>query len=869
MRQSDARTDGAREDVWIPSACGMCYNQCGIVGHRVDGTLVKIEGNPRNPIGRGRLCARGLAGIQLLYDPHRVDHPLRRTNPEKGIGVDPGWEAIGWDEALDEIVGRLEKIRARDPRGLYFSGTVISLAPLMHALGTFLPAFGTPNAFVSDGHHCGNAEHILARTLHASVTTNPDVAHCDHLILFGCQAGLGTYYALTTMAQDVADARIRGMKLVVVDPFMGTAAEKADEWVPIKPGSDGALACAMLNLLLNEYRLFDADYLREHADGAYLLTDDGWYARDPESGKPLVWDQGGGCARPFDSAALAEPALEGSYIVDGQACRTVFTALAEQVARWSPEAAAEATSIPAETIRRMAREFGEAARIGSTIEIDGHVLPHRPAAALYFKGAHGHDNAWPTSLAIELLNEVVGASNVPGGLLGTNPVCFGHPETGHPRWQPGPDADGLLEAGALLYSDPYGRAPGWPPEPSGADLPNLRDLIGWPITTCFTPAALNDRENFSFDHRPEMLINYGSNLLMSVARPEVCTEAFRDAFVVCVSLHSDETAEALADIVLPDACYLERLDPLPNFARHHHPVGLGEWGHTIRQPIVAPLHERRHFSEVMHEMGRRLGLTEPINLLTNMLYGMTPPFALEADRHYAWEEVADRAYKSWFGETHGLHWFREHGVMTWPKQVEEVYWKPFVHARAPLYNEWVKRAGEQVAKIAAERGMKGVDTQGFLPLPDWRPCRAGRAREGYDLQAIYYRVPWHTFSMTYENPWLDEISRGEPYSYFICINTATARAKGIADGEPIAVHGADGGTIRGRARLTEGVHPEVVAVANNGGHWAKGMPFARGKGVFFNQLLPMDLEHTDLVSLSMDCDARVRVEKCTGPVAEA
>ncbi|MBW2390588.1 MAG: molybdopterin oxidoreductase, partial [Deltaproteobacteria bacterium] len=85
------------DDVWIPSACGMCYNQCGIRGHRLDGTLIKIEGNPENPIGRGKLCARGLAGIQLLYDPHRVNYPMRRTNPEKGIGVDPGWEKISWD----------------------------------------------------------------------------------------------------------------------------------------------------------------------------------------------------------------------------------------------------------------------------------------------------------------------------------------------------------------------------------------------------------------------------------------------------------------------------------------------------------------------------------------------------------------------------------------------------------------------------------------------------------------------------------------------------------------------------------------------------------------------------------------------------
>ena len=860
LSNTAAASNAIGDDTWIPSACGMCYNQCGIRGHRVDGTLIKIEGNPDNPIGRGRLCARGLAGIQLLYDPHRVNYPMRRTNSEKGIGVDPQWERISWDEALDDITERLTSIRENDPRGLYFSGTVICLAPLMHALGTFLPSFGSPNAFVSDGHHCGNAEHILARTLHASVTTNPDVEHCNYLLLFGCQAGLGTYYALTTMAQDVSDARVRGMKLVVVDPFLSSAAEKADEWVPIKPGSDGALACAMLNLLINEYRIFDADYLRDHSDGAYLLTEEGWYARDPETNHPLVWDIDAGKPRPFDAPDLGALALQGSYQVEGQTCRTVFQALGDQVAKWTPEAASEVTTIPPQQIRKIARDFGEAAEIGRTVEIDGQILPHRPAAALYFKGAHGHDNAWPTSMAIELLNEVVGASNVPGGLLGTSPVCDGHPDTGFPRWKPGADEDGLLEAGALLYSDPYGPAPGWPPPPTDSELPNLRDLIGWPITTCFTPAALNDKQNFSFEHKPEMLINYGSNLLMSVARPEVCTDAFKDTFVVSFNLHSDETAEALADILLPDASYMERLDPLPNFTRHHHPPGLGNWGHTIRQPLVEPLFERRHFTEVLLELGDRLGITEPMNLLTNNLFGLVAPHALEPDQHYSWKEIADHAYKGWFGDDHGREWFEANGVMSWPKKVEEVFWKPFVHARAPLYNEWLKRSGEQVEKIARDKGMDGIDTSGFFPLPDWRPCRAHRPREGYDLQAIYYRVPWHTFSMTYENPWLDEISRGERYSYFICINTATARKKGIEDGDAIEVEGADGGSIRGHARLTEGVHPEVLAVANNGGHWAKGMPFARGKGVFFNQLLPMDLEHTDLVSLSMDCDARVRVK---------
>src|SRR3990172_2272998 len=128
----------------------MCYNQCGILVHRINGTVVKIEGNPRSPFGMGRLCPRGLAGIQVLYDPHRLNRPLRRTNPEKGIGVDPRWEEIGWDEALDIIVGKLSKIRDEDPRKLFLCGTVVSLAPLTFAMGVFMPAFGSPNAFISD-----------------------------------------------------------------------------------------------------------------------------------------------------------------------------------------------------------------------------------------------------------------------------------------------------------------------------------------------------------------------------------------------------------------------------------------------------------------------------------------------------------------------------------------------------------------------------------------------------------------------------------------------------------------------------------------------------------------------------------------------
>src|SRR3990167_5225686 len=139
---------------WIPSACSMCYNSCGIMAHQVDGTLVKIEGNPNSPAGLGRLCPKGLSGIMTLYDPYRVKRPLKRSNPEKGIGVDPKWVEIDWAEALDTIAERLRMVRQEDPRKLIITGSVANVGPMLNSL-CFATAFGTPNWYPSGaGIHC-------------------------------------------------------------------------------------------------------------------------------------------------------------------------------------------------------------------------------------------------------------------------------------------------------------------------------------------------------------------------------------------------------------------------------------------------------------------------------------------------------------------------------------------------------------------------------------------------------------------------------------------------------------------------------------------------------------------------------------------
>ncbi|MBI1964253.1 MAG: molybdopterin-dependent oxidoreductase, partial [Candidatus Rokubacteria bacterium] len=406
MGAPNGQKPAVREDRWIPSACTICYGGCSILAHRVDGTVVKIEGNPASPVGNGHICAKGLAGIMILYDPNRLNVPLRRTNPVKGLGVDPGWKPISWEEALEEITVRMEKIRAEDPRQLMIQATT-TLAPSSLLFFTFGWAFGTPNMWVAGGGvHCGNGAHAVGGIMHASWSLVPDFKHCNYALYFGASKGHGAGHASTPNMELAADARARGMRMVVVDPLCNFAAAKANEWVPVRVGTDAALALAMANCLVNELGIWDAEYLTAKTNGPYLVRPDGTHARDAATGKPLVWVPAVGAPRPHDDPAAAGAALEGTYDVAGERCRTAFDLLREHLKSYPAERAERISGVPAATVRRLAQEFGAAARVGSTIVLDGVRLPYRPAAAIYFRGAQGHKNSSHNCFAIDLLNQL-------------------------------------------------------------------------------------------------------------------------------------------------------------------------------------------------------------------------------------------------------------------------------------------------------------------------------------------------------------------------------------------------------------------------------------------------------------------------------
>ena len=234
----------AAEGTWVPTTCNMCFNNCSIKAHVVDGTVVELTGNPDSPIGSGHICAKGAAGIMQLYDPARITKPLKRTNPKKGFDEDPGWEEISWDEAYDTIVQKFGEAAAKDPKLNMGASMVAGLIGSVWRSLTLGCAFGVSEGTSSD--ICGAGVHICEFLLTGDGNAMPDYDNVDYLIQFGTQAGTATRHGFNMTADKFARRRAEdGLRLVNFDPHMSAGAEKADLWVPIRPGSDAAAALAM------------------------------------------------------------------------------------------------------------------------------------------------------------------------------------------------------------------------------------------------------------------------------------------------------------------------------------------------------------------------------------------------------------------------------------------------------------------------------------------------------------------------------------------------------------------------------------------------------------------------------------------------
>ncbi len=842
---AEVKDPEVKEDVWLHSICDMCFAECPTLVHRVDGVVVKVEGDPDGPFGNGRLCAKGFAAPMSLYDPHRLTKPMRRTNPEKGLGIDPKWEEISWDDALDIIAERLKKIREDDPRKLQLSTSSVEEGGGEFTNGMWAPAFGTPNT-IWYGYFCGNYLHSAMYLTNGTFHSHYDIENCRYLILQGNQSGFMGGLNANQMSQKMAEARMRGLKVVAVDPILTNAAGKADEWIPIRPGTDGAWLLGLINVLINELKIYDAEFLKKKTNAPYLVRPDGHYAR--REGKPLVWDTIDGVTKPFDGD-VKDYDLEGFHDIDGVECRTSFYYLKENVKEYPPERVSEITTIPTETIRRIAKEFGEAASIGKTVQVDGHEIPYRPVAVNIYRGAGAHNHGVFTALAVEVLNMLMGAFYMVGSHQGTNLVG---PDG---SWAPNTSADGMV----VPHSSQGHGADYYDFEVSTPQTLGVNELL--PISSnrsAMVQHTLEDPKKFKLPYKAEMLILFRHNQLMTGASPKRTAEAIKNVpFTVYFATHMDEQAD-LADVLLPEKHFMERLEIFLNPGSTQVNPATGYYYWYLRQPVAETQSEARQFTEALIELAHRAGFAEDLYRIVNA-HSLKDPYKLDPDKKYTWAEILDRQAKSKLGSDKGLDWFKEHGTYKVKRSVKEMYPATFLDVRFPIYFENMLEAGEQVEQMVNELGVEW-DTSDYKAVLNWRPCRAYSEVNEDSFYAVNYRALIHSGTFTTQNGWLNELGKAHPNVYKILMNAKSATKHGIEDGDTIRVE-SEVGSVTGTVKVTQGVHPQVLGIAGAFGALAKGRPVARDMGVHFNTLLPIDHARTDPISGGLDSCVTVTVTK--------
>jgi sulfite dehydrogenase (quinone) subunit SoeA len=602
------------------TTCYMCACRCGIKVHFKDGVIRYIEGNRDHPVNRGVICGKGASGIMQQGSPAKLKKPLRRVG-ERGSGE---FREIEWEEAISTAVGWLSAIRSEDPKKLgFFTGRDQSQS----LTGYWAAQFGTPN-FAAHGGFCSvNMAAAGMYTLGSSFWEfgEPDWLHTRFLMMFG----VAEDHDSNPIKIALSGLRRRGARFVSVNPVRTGYSAIADEWIGIRPGTDGLLVLALIHQLLKADRI-DVDYLGRYTNAAWLVIrapgapDDGLFACN-EAGEPLVLAPSGSLAS--GNAAGVSARLVGEAVLpDGRRAVPVFQLVAERYLDpcYAPEAVAETCGVPAATIRRLAAEMAHAA-FEEEIELPvpwtdwagrrHATMRGRPVSLHAMRGISAHSNGFQTCRALHLLQLLLGTIDVPGGWRYKSP---------HPKpCPPGPKPAGKPEQ--IVSGKPLPGVPlGYPLSPE--DL--IVDDQGRParIDKAFSwdaPIAAHGMMHMVIanackgDPYPiDTLFLYMSNMAWNSAMnpaetmrmltdKDPATGAYRIPRIIYSDAYDSETV-AYADLVLPDTTYLERWDCISLLDR---PIGSVEGpADAIRQPIVAPDRDVRPFQDVLIEIGSRLGL---------------------------------------------------------------------------------------------------------------------------------------------------------------------------------------------------------------------------------------------------------------------
>ncbi len=838
-----------KEDVWIPSACWFCVmGPCLHRYHRVNGTVVNVQGNLAEPEfaerarNQGRICPKPYSLVEKVYNPNRIKSPLKRTNPKKGIDEDPKWVEISWDEAMDTVAKRLKEVRDKDARRVCSTFHSVAQMAMGGTWEAFYIAFGPMQDLRGgSGIRCGLGVHQFGNTIHGGFRCAPDAEYSEYLLILGSN--------VAASGGVCGNLRYAKSKKVVVDPVQTLTAAKADEWIPIKPATDVAFMLSLIHVIIHELKTFDVQFLKNLTNSPYLVAADGHFLRDAATKKPLIWDTASNSAKLFNDPTIKDPALEGVFTVDGQEVKPSFQLLKEHVAQYNPEWAAGITDVPAATIRHVAKDFVDHAKIGSTIRLDGHDLPFRPVDVIIGRPVESGVHSYQNILAQHILVGLVGALETVGGH---------HGGCAHPTYY-----DHGIKAGVDGLPEPVIYPFTWPP-------------VSWDMCETFVPFTkiwghsahllfvnmVNPPKGLPLPPLPEAYLRFRNNAVVSVGEPGMVVEALKKIpFTVSIAYTYDEVTQ-LADIVLPDYTELERYEVINT----DYKLGSGRRfkGIVMRQPVVEPPPNNRDISDILTELADRMGFLADYNKFINIRFTLKDPWKLELNQKYVWTDIVDRWLKSLTNGEKGIEWFKQHTAILPPISVPEQYSVHFKmtgeHLRYSIpYMEMVKTVGENLGANLAKVGVDYWPTKEYVALPTYMTSILDTVPAEYDLFVTTCRLPQFSNASNVDCAISNEVIQQVPGQAEILMNTRTAGKKGIKEGDEVWVQSSVG-KVKGKVNLSEGIRPDTILMAGQFGQFLT--PVARDTGrASVNALTPISYEWTDQVTGTMQSTIKAKVYK--------
>lgn len=897
-------TKPAHNERTVSTYCYQCVAGPDLLKIRVeDGIATEVTPNfdaaTIHPAG-GKACVKAFGLVQKAYNPNRILYPMKRTNPNKGRGEDPGFVRISWEEALSLVADKLNAVRAAGltdetgyPRVAASFGGGGTPTAYMGTLPAFLAAWGPIDMSFGSGQgvKCYHSEHLYGELWHRGFTVSPDTPLCEYLVSFG--ANVEASGGVCGVKRH-ADARKRGMKRVQIEPHLSVTGACSAEWIPIRPKTDSAFLFAMLHVFLHEHPrdVLDLSFLKHRTSSPYLVGPNGLFMRDSSTRKPLVMEGPTGRAVPFDTAGI-DPKLEGSFVVDGvevgpdneiishNAVRVspAFVHLVAHVKEHSPEWAEPICDVPAATIRRIANEFLDHARVGETIEIDGMTLPLRPVSISLGKTVNNGWGGYECCWARTLIGCLVGALEVPGSTLGTT-VRLNRPADN--RWssvKPGPDGFMQYPMNPTSKSEWISRPP---VRSAHRTLVPLVADSAWSQALGPTHLAwMMQSEDFAklpVASPPDVWFVYRTNPAISFWDTEAVGNAMaKFPFIVCFAYTRDETNH-MADVLLPDCTDLEGLQLLRIGGTKYVEQFWDYQGFALRAPAVPPQGEAKDFTWIATELAYRTGLIEAYNSSINRgaagvrLSGKNYDFSLAPEKKHDVETIWDASCRAASAEitdgaeSQGLTWFHEHGFRVKPFPRLQWYLYPKLVQEGlrfeQPYQERLFRVGKELGRRLHEQGINWWDKQldEYEPLPKWHDLNAlweVALAKHFSVRIADYPF-WLITARSMQYSWggnvgiqlIKEVADNVAGHGNVVMNHAAAERLGIADGELVEVRSPLNDT-KGRVILCEGIRPDTLLMIGQFDHWAT--PFAKDfHAPSMNALVPMLLDLTDATGSSAD-----------------